>query len=351
MQTKTIEEHSLLILRWPLVASLCAAVFLMLMVDFNPDTVHIVIGVLTMGLAIFSGYQLSAFLARRLSEHVGSSFVLLRMQIDSVLAADRDFAFHSDVAEAMALADSSRKLHDRTEEVRQEMRGLEQVRSQFLANVSHELRTPIFALQGYLETLLDGAEHDDNVRHTFLEKAHTNAMRLNVLLGDLIDISRIESGEMRMSFRYFNIVDVARETCQTLEGLARQYTVSLFVDSPSDEMLCLGDKERIIQVLSNLVSNSIRYNRPAGSVTIELRKNEVDDVEVAVRDNGMGISEEHQRRIFERFYRADTNRSRSTGGSGLGLAIVKHILEAHDSEPEVQSKENVGTTIRFHLRG
>jgi two-component system phosphate regulon sensor histidine kinase PhoR len=249
----------------------------------------------------------------------------------------------------MELAEVTRRLAEKTTEVRHEMKRLEQVRSQFLANVSHELRTPVFAIQGYLETLLDGAENDEKVRHTFIDKAHANAQRLNVLLGDLIDISRIESGEMRMSFRFFNLVDVARDVCSALEGLSSAQSVSLRVDAPRESMQVLGDKERITQVLSNLVSNGIRYNKSDGSVVIRITPEE-HTVRIDVEDTGIGIAEEHLPRLFERFYRIDSHRSRATGGSGLGLAIVKHILEAHETSPEIISKENHGTRIVFRLR-
>ncbi len=351
MKSVSIEEHAIHIHRVPIILVLCSIVFVMLMVlDFQLNTLHIVLAILMLAVAIISGFQLSKWLAVRLADHVGSAFEELSRQAEAVLVADRPLEFHSDVAEAVDLSEKMQRLNARTDEVREEMKGLEQVRSQFLANVSHELRTPIFAIQGYLETLLDGAEFDENVRHSFLEKAHNNALRLNVLLGDLIDISRIESGEMRMSFRYFDILDVAKECCATLEGMAKQYGVHLSVHCSETEMSCLGDKERITQVLANLVSNAIRYNRPDGQVSIDLVR-EANLVSVSVRDNGLGISQEHQQRIFERFYRADANRSRATGGSGLGLAIVKHILEAHETVPEVHSEEQVGTTIRFYLRG
>jgi two-component system phosphate regulon sensor histidine kinase PhoR len=207
----------------------------------------------------------------------------------------------------------------------------------------------VFAIQGYLETLLEGAENDDKVRHTFIDKAHANARRLNVLLGDLIDISRIESGEMRMSFRFFNIVDVAREVCSALEGMSTAQSVKLSVDAPREVLPVLGDKERITQVLSNLVSNAIRYNKPDGSVVVRFVK-EDQYLRIEVEDTGIGIAEEHLPRLFERFYRIDSHRSRATGGSGLGLAIVKHILEAHETAPESISKENEGTRIVFRLR-
>ena len=350
MRSTTIEEQALHILRKPLLLSFVGLVLAcLIVVGFHVDNVHVILSLILLAVAVFTAIQLSKFLARHFSEHVASSVELLHAQVEGVLLADRDFEFHSDVTETMVLAESVQKLYNRVAEVRQEMRGLEHVRSQFLANVSHELRTPVFAIQGYLETLMEGAEDDVRVRHTFLEKAHNNAQRLNVLLGDLIDISRIESGEMRLSFRYFTIADVAHDVCSALDGLANQYSVSLSVRCEDPEVLALGDKERITQVLANLVSNAVRYNRPQGTVEIGIEKEE-HDVVIRVRDTGIGIAPEHQARIFERFYRVDTNRSRTTGGSGLGLAIVKHILEAHETEPEIESEEGKGTTISFRLR-
>ncbi|MFM8439290.1 MAG: sensor histidine kinase, partial [Candidatus Kapaibacterium sp.] len=299
--------------------------------------------------ALTASYRLADSLSRRFAEHIASAFDLLRQQSEATLLTERTLEYHTDVTEAMALAEVTRRLAEKTTEVRQEMRRLEQVRSQFLANVSHELRTPVFAIQGYLETLLDGAENDEKVRHAFIGKAHANALRLNVLLGDLIDISRIESGEMRMSFRFFNIVDVARDVCSALEGLSSAQSVRLKVDAPRETVQVLGDKERITQVLSNLVSNGIRYNKPDGSVVVRIVPEE-HTIRIEVEDTGIGIADEHLPRLFERFYRIDSHRSRATGGSGLGLAIVKHILEAHETSPEIISRENEGTRIVFRLR-
>ena len=350
MATSTIEVQALRVLRFPLMGMATGLVVISLLaLDFRIDVLHIVSATVLLAVALIASYRLAATLARRVSEHVASAFELLRMQSEATLTADRSFEYHSDVTEAMELATTTRKLIEKTSDVRSEMKRLEQVRSQFLANVSHGLRTPVFAIQGYLETLLEGAEHDENVRHTFIEKAHANTRRLNVLLGDLIDISRIESGEMRMSFRFFNIVDVAREVSSALEGLSTTNDVALSVDAPSESVQVLGDKERITQVLSNLVSNAIRYNKVGGRVLVRLQP-EDHRVRVVVEDTGIGIAAEHLPRLFERFYRIDSHRSRVTGGSGLGLAIVKHILEAHETVPEIESRENVGTTVTFFLR-
>ena len=232
-----------------------------------------------------------------------------------------------------------------------EMRRLERVRSEFVANVSHELRTPIFSVQGYLETLLDGAMDDPAVSRQFLGKAHTNALRLNALLSDLIDISRIESGELRLSFRYFNMSELIREIVNTSEIRATQRSVTLIVDPAMLlEVMCYGDKERLTQVLTNLIDNAIKYNVVGGSVTVSAVHAQ-QFIRISVADTGIGIPDEDCTRIFERFYRVDKDRSRLVGGTGLGLAIVKHILEAHQAPFEVKSTVGVGTTVTFRLKG
>ena len=239
-------------------------------------------------------------------------------------------------------------LADRASNDIDEMRRLERVRSEFIANVSHELRTPIFSVQGYLETLLDGAMDDPAVAIPFLEKAYLNAMRLNALLNDLIDISRIESGELKFSFRYFDIVETINELVQTLEIRARQgnVTVSYVHD---DARSVYGDKERLTQVLTNLIDNAIKYNVEHGRVDITTSAVH-GGISVEIADTGIGIPEQHLPRIFERFYRVDKDRSRSVGGTGLGLAIVKHILEAHESTIEFSSVAGSGTRVRFLLK-
>jgi two-component system, OmpR family, phosphate regulon sensor histidine kinase PhoR len=237
----------------------------------------------------------------------------------------------------------------------QEMKRLERMRSEFLGSVSHELRTPIFSVQGFLETLLDGALDDPGVRRQFVERAYSNTVRLNTLLTDLIDISRIESGEMRLSFRYFPIVPLVREIMQNLESTLEVQHITLAFDSHiAEDTDVYGDRDRLAQVLTNLLDNAIKYNLLNGIVTVVLETvrdgKGVAEVRVSVHDTGIGIPQEHHSRIFERFYRVDKTRSRAVGGTGLGLAIVKHILEAHKSLILVQSAPNQGTTISFTLK-
>ncbi len=226
---------------------------------------------------------------------------------------------------------------------------LERVRSEFLANVSHELRTPIFSIQGFIETLIDGAMDDPRVNKEFLQKAYEHSERLNTLLNDLIEISRIESGEMRMSFRYFNISEFLKNVAEEMRPKAEKKSLQILVGAVVPEMLVLGDRERLRQVLSNLIDNSIKYTQEGGR--IEVGFSEIQNfVRVYVRDNGSGIGKEHLGRIFERFYRVDKDRSRSVGGTGLGLAIVKHIIEAHNSKIEVKSELGKGSEFSFLLK-
>jgi two-component system phosphate regulon sensor histidine kinase PhoR len=226
---------------------------------------------------------------------------------------------------------------------------LERVRSEFLANVSHELRTPIFSIQGFIETLIDGAIDDPNVNREFLKKAYEHSERLNNLLNDLIEISRIESGEMRMSFRYFDIAEFLEKVIEEVLPNAEKKSLKVVQLTNHHEILVLGDKDRLRQVMYNLIDNSIKYTEPGGK--IEVGSDELSNsVRVFVRDNGAGIGEEHLSRIFERFYRVDKDRSRSVGGTGLGLAIVKHIIEAHNSKVEVKSELGKGSEFSFVLK-
>lgn len=230
-----------------------------------------------------------------------------------------------------------------------QLKKLERVRSEFLANVSHELRTPIFSMQGMLETLLNGAVDDPNVNREFLQRALRNTERLNMLLGDLIDISRIESGDMKMSFRYFDMRTMLTNVLSEMQPIAEQKNIHLRTDfSSGDGTEIYGDRERLRQVVENLVDNAIKYSEAGTVVTISYRDDE-QEASISVADAGIGIAPEHLPRIFERFYRVDKDRSRDAGGTGLGLAIVKHILEAHHSSIQVKSEVGKGSVFTFAL--
>lgn len=221
-------------------------------------------------------------------------------------------------------------------------------RRDFLADVAHELKTPIFAAQGFIHTLLDGAIDDKEVSSRFLKKSAKSLDGLDNLVKDLMVISQIETGDLTLQFEYFNLSLVTSEIIEQLEHKASKKGTTINFDSNNGIIEAYGDANRIRQVITNLVDNSIKYGIDNGSITIKLSSNK-NKVKISVTDDGPGIAEVHLDRIFERFYRIDKSRSRDTGGTGLGLAIVKHIIEAHNSKLTVESKIDEGTRFTFIL--
>lgn len=236
----------------------------------------------------------------------------------------------------------------RTQNDIQNLKKLEQVRTEFLGNVSHELRTPIFAIQGFIETLLNGAINDSRVNKSFLEKANVHTQNLNNLLNDLIDISMIESGQMKMSFRYFNISEYLEQLINEFTPLAEEKGLELKLLPIKQNLQLFGDKNRLKQVLVNLIQNAIKYTEKGRVEIVVVEEGKYG--KITIRDTGLGIPEADIDRIFERFYRVDKGRSREVGGTGLGLAIVKHILEAHNSKIEVKSIYGLGSEFSFKLK-
>lgn len=230
------------------------------------------------------------------------------------------------------------------------LRKQEEFRKEFLGNVSHELKTPIFNLQGYIHTLLDGALHDSEVNMRFLEKAAKSADRMSALVQDLISISQLESGQMKMEQERFDINELVKDVFEQLEIRARSKNIKFYIKDGCDtSFLVYADKVRIRQVLVNLIVNGIQYGGTPGQLTIAYY-DMGDYILTEVADNGEGIPAEHLSRLFERFYRVDKGRSRDEGGTGLGLAIVKHILEAHHQTIHVRSTPGKGTTFGFTLQ-
>ncbi|MEQ9402811.1 MAG: ATP-binding protein [Cyclobacteriaceae bacterium] len=229
------------------------------------------------------------------------------------------------------------------------LRELESFRREFIADVSHELKTPIFAAQGFVHTLLDGAIHDKEVRKKFLKKAAKSLDGLDLLVQDILTISQIESGEIKMHFENFDMVSLSHEVLEQLDGKAEKKGVKLKLPKKySDPIIVRGDFRRIYQVMMNLLSNAIKYTKDGGQAKISFQ--EVDGkVRTIVEDTGRGIPEEDLNRIFERFYRVEKSRSREKGGTGLGLSIVKHILEGHNSEIMVESEFKSGSKFYFDL--
>ena len=226
----------------------------------------------------------------------------------------------------------------------------EEYRKEFLGNVSHELKTPLFTVQGYLLTLLDGANNDKNVSEKYLKRANKGLERLIYIVKDLDMITKLEVGDLRLNIETFDIVELIESVFDLLEMKASKKKITLTFDMDYNEPIMVSaDKERIQQVLTNLVVNSIKYGRHKGTTEISVENLIKNKVIVRVTDNGEGISEENLTRLFERFFRVDKSGSRKEGGSGLGLSIVKHIIEAHDEKIYVESELGVGSEFSFTL--
>jgi two-component system phosphate regulon sensor histidine kinase PhoR len=226
----------------------------------------------------------------------------------------------------------------------------ETYRKEFLQNLSHEFKTPVFAIQGYVDTLLQGALENPQVNKRFLEKAAKNVERLVNLIEDLDEISRLERGELKLNETNFIIQDLVKEVFESLSLKAENQNILFTIKKGCEQPIMVhADKEKIRQVLINLVDNSIKYGKYGGSTVASMYRTDDGRVLVEITDDGMGIPEKHLARVFERFFRTTEGRSRDTVGSGLGLSICKHIIEAHGHNIHVRSKENVGTTIGFTL--
>ncbi len=232
----------------------------------------------------------------------------------------------------------------------QELKRMATFRRQFLADVSHELKTPIFAAQGFVHTLLDGALEDKEISIKFLKKAAKNLDGLDMLVKDLLTISHLESGDIKMHKEQFDIGELIYDVIDEFEIRSKKKSVKLFASCKRyEEILVYADYRRIYQVFLNLISNAIKYTDGGGFIHIQLEELDSRRINVKVKDNGLGIPDEDKDRIFDRFYRVDKSRSKIKGGTGLGLAIVKHIVEAHDSHIELKSTLGKGSEFSFRL--
>ena len=231
-----------------------------------------------------------------------------------------------------------------------EMKKQETFRREFIGNLAHELKTPLFTSESYILTLLDGAIDDDEVNKKYLKIAGKAIHRLNLIVKDLDLITKIESGESEIQRTDFDIITLAQNTLEMLEITASKKNIKLMLEF--DDKLPLrvnADNEKIQQVLTNLVENSIKYGKENGTTELVIQELTENKIIVRVTDNGLGIEEKHFNRLFERFYRVDQSGSRKGGGSGLGLAIVKHIMDAHDEKIYIESEFGVGSEFSFTL--
>ncbi len=221
-------------------------------------------------------------------------------------------------------------------------------RREFLGNLAHELKTPIFSIQGYILTLLEGGLEDDEINQKFLERASVATDRIVGILDDLDNITKMEEEKFQLKMESFDLIKLARESMETLELIANEKSITFELSSQQDQAIVTADRDKIGQVLTNLIRNSIAYGNEGGYTKVTIFS--IDDLTtIQVSDNGIGIDESEHARLFERFYRVEKSRTRHKGGSGLGLAIVKHIIDAHNQKISVQSTPGIGSQFHFSL--
>ncbi len=229
------------------------------------------------------------------------------------------------------------------------LKELERYRKDFVGNVSHELKTPIFNIQGYILTLIEGGLDDSKINMLYLKRTEKSIDRMISIVEDLESITKLESGELKLNMVKFDIVKTVKDVIEMEQWQAEERNINLEINPmPSRPIFVEADKNRILEVLTNLIVNGIKYGKKGGFVNISFHDLD-ENIMVEVTDNGIGIEKKYLPRIFERFYRVDKSRSREQGGTGLGLSIVKHIIEAHNQSIHVRSVVDQGTTFNFTL--
>ncbi|MGE4586540.1 MAG: sensor histidine kinase [Mangrovibacterium sp.] len=228
------------------------------------------------------------------------------------------------------------------------LKDLERYRKEFVGNVSHELKTPIFNIQGYILTLLEGGMDDPKINKLYLKRTEKSIDRMISIVEDLEAITKLESGELKLRMENFDLIRLVDDVFEMEMMLASERNIRLLIDRPNRAVNVKADRKRITELMTNLVTNAVKYGRKSGFVKVSFYDLK-DTIMVEVADNGIGVEEKDLIRIFERFYRADKSRSREQGGTGLGLSIVKHIIEAHKQTINVKSEVDVGTTFTFTL--
>lgn len=300
---------------------------------------------------IFGGaYSIIFFM---MQQFVYRKIKLIYKLIYQTKASKREEFYYKNILPQKSIDEVREDVEEWAEQKKAEIEILQQneaYRKEFLQNLSHELKTPIFAIQGYVHTLLAGAMNNPDVNTKFLSSTSRNIDRLVNLVDDLDEISKLESGEQLLYKENFIIQELVKDVYESLALKAEEKQIKMQIKKGCELPLGVhADKEKIRQVFINLIDNAIKYGKQNGTIEASIYKIEGKKVLVEISDDGLGISEDHIGRIFERFYRTDTARSRKVGGSGLGLAICKHIIEAHGQTIHVRSTVDVGTTFGFTL--
>jgi len=310
------------------------------------------IGLVAMAVTFIGSYYLISFV---LEWFIYRRIKLIYKFIYQTKATKREETYYKYILPRKSIEDVSDDVEKWAEQRSAEIELLksnEAYRKEFLQNLAHEFKTPIFAIQGYVDTLLDGALEDPSLGKKFLENAARNVDRMVNLVKDLDEISRLESGEQPLYKEYFVIQDLIREVYESLSIKTSKRNIKTSIKKGCETPITVfADKEKIRQVVINVVANATKYGKIDGIIVSGIYKTDGKNVLIEISDDGIGIAEEHLSRIFERFYRTDRGRSRDVGGTGLGLAICKHIIEAHGQTIHARSKIDVGTSIGFTLEG
>lgn len=294
-----------------------------------------------------------------------TSFLVFRFTVDRFLYSKIKLIYKS----IHAVKSGKKEVHDRNatislENVKAEvtrwenekqdemerMKGLEQYRRDFIGNLSHEMKTPLFNIQGYVSTLIDGGLHDPSINLEYLQRTEKSVDRLVRILEDLDEIAQLESGQLKLHVIRFDLVSLTKEVIEMLEIKAAKKEIQVILNEPDKPVMVEGDRDKIRQVLVNILDNSLRYGRRGEGRTRIAFFDMEEHILTEITDNGIGIEQSEIPRVFERFYRTEQGRNVSKKGKGLGLAIVKHIIEAHGQTVQVRSATGVGTTFGFTLK-
>lgn len=341
---KTIKPLTILLLGSSLVSGLILIV--LFIADFLKDDITPGVVFLIWICSFIFSFGIFYFLIKRFIED-RLKILYRSIRKGKFRAGDRpSFSLNNDI-----ILEAEQQAESWTEEKNQEISKLkeqEEFRREFLGNLAHELKTPVFSIQGYLLTLLDGGLEDETVNRRFLERASTATERMVSIIEDLDQITKIEVNDLKMNIVHFDIVALIAEISETLEIRTKEKGIKMKFARDYPETVVEGDKSKIAQVLTNLISNSINYGKENGETRFRIYI--LDDiVTIEVADDGPGIEEAQIPRLFERFYRVEKSRNRHEGGSGLGLSIVKHIIESHGQTINVRSTVDVGSTFAFTL--
>lgn len=332
-------------------AALCALIIaLVTSIGFQVVAKNLLYSIIAFAVIFLLSYSLFSLMFKRI---IYQKIKLIYKLIYTTKASKREETFYRYILPEKSIEETEEEVkiwaEQRNNEI-ESLRSMEIYRREFLQNFSHEIKTPLFAVQGYVDILLNHENEDEKMRDKFLKNAHKNIERIVLLMNDIDEISKLESGIQKMNYSNFIIQSLIREVFESLSFQTTERNVKCSIKKNCESPITVyADKEKIRQVLINLVINAVKYGKENGTILAGIYKTDENHILVEITDDGPGIADDHITRIFERFYRTDKARTRERGGTGLGLSICKHIIEAHGQTIHARSKLDVGTTVGFTL--